>query len=217
MQDGFFISFEGIEGSGKSTQMALLARYFNQERIPFAQTKEPGGTDLGQLIRNILLDVKTKFHSPLSELLLFYVDRLENVETRIKPALSEGKIVLCDRYIDSSFAYQLGARKMSQQLIDDLNKRVDLMPDLTLLYDIDPLEGLSRAKKRSSQDRFEQETLDFHTAVRQAYLAQAKKEPDRIQVIAVQKLNPDEVFKETLSIVKSKIKNRFAHQGSGVK
>jgi dTMP kinase len=198
-----FITFEGIEGSGKSTQSAMLARYFSENSIRFMATKEPGGTELGMTIRKILLDSNTKFESLYSELLFFYIDRLENVEKRIKPALKDDKFVLCDRYIDSSYAYQLHARKMPQELYDQLNQAVDLMPDLTLVYDIEPEVGLARAENRSAKDRFEQEALDFHNNVRKAYLKQAKNEPNRVKVIHVGDKTPDEVFKETLALIQT--------------
>lgn len=179
-----FITFEGIEGGGKSTQIQKISDALIQEGYNIIQTKEPGGTAIGQELRRMILDPNQRFHSPYTEVMLFFADRLEHVETVIKPALASGKIVLCDRYIDSTIAYQIGGRGMPKPLIDTLTQLVDLKPNLTLLFDLSPEEGLQRAKKRAALDRFEQESIDFHSRIRHAYLDQAKKEPDRIKVIS---------------------------------
>ncbi|MFC1770941.1 dTMP kinase [Candidatus Margulisiibacteriota bacterium] len=196
-----FITFEGIEGVGKSTQILKLFNYLNQKEIPVIQSKEPGGTEFGLGLRKILLDPQMKFSSPYTEVLLFYADRLEHIQSKIKPALSSGKIVLCDRYLDSTFAYQIGGRNMPKSLIADLNKLVDLKPDLTVLFDMDLSQSLARAEKRSALDRFEQENLDFHQRVRDAYLFLAEKEPHRVKVIKVDNLDEDRVFGKLLSLL----------------
>ncbi|MFC1752467.1 dTMP kinase [Thermoproteota archaeon] len=195
---GYFITFEGIEGVGKSTQMQKLAQLLKQKNKPFLTTKEPGGTAAGQAIRAILLDNNTHFSSNYTELLLFYADRLENIEVNIKPALQQGHIVLSDRFCDSSYAYQIGARHVPEPLVEQLDSLSELKPDLTLLFDGDPEKGLQRAAKRSPFNRFEKEKLDFHTRVRQAYLDLAKKEPARFKVIPVDNRSIDEIFNDVL-------------------
>jgi len=196
-QKGHFITFEGIEGSGKSTQIKKIANHLNQTNLSHIVTLEPGGTPVGQKLRKIILDPTTNFRSPLTEVMLFYADRLEHVQQVLIPNLTQGKIILCDRYLDSTTAYQIGGRGIDPTLIENLNKTIPLKPDLTILYDIDPQEGLKRAKNRSQLDRFEQETLTFHQKVRQAYLNTAKKEPNRIKIIQVQNQTIDQIHQKT--------------------
>ena len=178
-----FITFEGIEGSGKSTQLEACAAYFKSQNIPYILTKEPGGTKLGKTIRKWLLSPDTSFHHHYTEVLLFIADRLEHVETVIKPALNEGLIVLCDRYKDSTYAYQQAGRQLDPNTIAMLNNLTDLEPDITLLFDC-PIEvGLNRAKSRAKLDRFEDETYDFHDRVSQAYHLLAKTNASRFHII----------------------------------
>ena len=178
-----FITFEGIEGSGKSTQLDACARIFQSQNIPYILTKEPGGTKLGQTIREWLLSPDTSFHHHYTEVLLFIADRLEHVETVIKPALNEGLIVLCDRYKDSTYAYQQAGRQLDPDTIKMLNNLTDLEPDITLLFDC-PIEvGLNRAKSRAKLDRFEDEAYDFHARVSQAYHLLAKNNANRFHII----------------------------------
>jgi dTMP kinase len=196
----FFITFEGIEGSGKTTQNQRLAEFLIAAGHQVVQTREPGGTEIGYKLRQLILNNNTHFADPHSEVLLFYADRLEHVASVIKPALKASKMVICDRYIDSTIAYQKGGRNMPERLINGLDAFIDLMPDLTMLLDISPEEGLRRATKRAALDRFEQEELAFHHRVREGYLAQAKKEPERIKKIGVEGLNPEEVFERVKQI-----------------
>jgi dTMP kinase len=198
---GKFITFEGIEGSGKSTQIEKVFQFLKSKNHDAIQSLEPGGTKIGKEFRRILLSPTMEFASKYSELLLFYVDRLEHVENLILPSLKQGKVVLCDRYIDSSYAYQIGGRNMPEELLQDLNKLVNLQPDITILLDIAPEVSLERARLRSAFDRFEQEQLDFHIRVRERYLVQAKREPERIKVIKADNLNPQEVFEEIVKIL----------------
>ena len=191
-----FITFEGIEGSGKTTQIQRCAAFLRSKGYDVVQTREPGGTAFGRCLRQLILDPQQSFRHAYTEVLLFYADRLEHIETVIRPALSEGKMVVCDRYVDSTIAYQMGGRGISMQMIDSLNHTIDLWPDHTILLDLDAAEGILRAKKRAALDRFEHETLSFHESVRQAYLDQAKKYPKRIRCFSVQNLNPDAVFSE---------------------
>ena len=178
-----FITFEGIEGSGKSTQLEACSKKFKSCNIPYLLTKEPGGTDLGQMIRQWLLNPDTSFHHNYTELLLFIADRLEHVETIIKPALQKGKVVLCDRYKDSTIAYQLAGRQLDSSMIHMLNNLTDLEPNVTLLFDCSIDVGLKRAKSRAKLDRFEDEDLQFHHHVYQAYQRLAKNNPNRFHII----------------------------------
>jgi dTMP kinase len=198
-----FITFEGTEGVGKSTQIDKIYNYLVSQNIPVIKSKEPGGTPFGLQLRKMLLDPNMVFKSDLTEVFLFYADRLEHVERVIKPALNENKVVLCDRYIDSTIAYQVGGRNMPEKLITTLNSFVTLKPNLTILMDMDLTEGLNRAQKRGDIDRFEQETLEFHKRVRQGYLNQAEKEPDRIKVVNVNRLSVEDTFTKILSIIKN--------------
>ena len=159
-----FITFEGIEGSGKTTQIQRLKVELEKRGHPVLCTKEPGGTALGLKIRQFLLDTKTDFQSQYTELLLFYIDRLEHIKQRVEPALEKGITVLCDRYIDSTIAYQVGGRGLKQQLVQTLSDLVNLTPDKTILLDLSPEEGLKRAEKRARLDRFEKESLEIGRA-----------------------------------------------------
>jgi dTMP kinase len=197
-----FITFEGIEGSGKSTQITQLKEWFELQGKSVVVTKEPGGTPVGQTIRQLILDPKTKFTDTNTELLLFFADRLEHISSVIQPALDHGNIVLCDRYIDSTWAYQRGGRDIPSTTIKLLSDLVPLMPEYTILLDIEPEEGLNRAKKRAALDRFEQESLSFHHRVRTAYLDIAKQNPDRLKVIEVQRKTIQEIFEELVIEIK---------------
>ncbi len=179
-----FINFEGIDKSGKSTQISLLVDYLKQKGYEVVQTCEPGGTRLGEKIERILLEPSTKEISGISELFLYLADRAEHVEKIIKPALEKGKIVISDRFADATIAYQGHGRELDIPWIEELNKRVThgLSPDITFLLDISP----NLAQKRSGsegKDRIENEKISFHQKVRQGYLKLAKRHPERIKVI----------------------------------
>ena len=195
-----FITFEGIEGTGKTTQITLLADYLKSINYKVLVTKEPGGTEFGQIIRKIILDPNTEFKHKHTELLLFFADRAEHVEKVILPALKEKKIVLCDRYIDSTYAYQYEGRGISIEYIRFLDKMINLYPDLTILFDCKPSIGLSRASKRAALDRFEQEELSFHEKVRQGFLNQAKLFPNRINVISIENKSIESISSEIKSV-----------------
>lgn len=177
-----FITFEGVEGSGKSTQIAYLARYLEKRGYKVLKTREPGGTKFGEKIRRILL-----YHSlpisVLSELFLIMAQRIEHVEKVIIPAIKEGKIVLCDRFIDATYAYQGYGRGIDISLIDQLHRMVfkDLRPDLTILIDCDI--DLSLKRKGIRYDRFEIESREFHERVRDGYLKIAQSFPERIKIL----------------------------------
>ena len=202
-----FISFEGIEGSGKSSLIKNLKNYYKNHALDVFFTKEPGGTELGEKIREILLDPTSKI-DPSSELFLLMADRVHHVKNKINPNLNENKIVFCDRYIDSTIAYQGGGRDLDDKDIEGMIKMVKLpIPDLTILLDVPVETGLMRAKERSELDRFEKEDIDFHKKIRQSYLNLQKKYPDRI-IIFNASMNENDVFEEVLNYIKSKIDDR---------
>ena len=183
---GIFISLEGIEGCGKSTQAKLLAQYISEHGYSVVLTREPGGTPVAEQIRRIILDPQNAGMTNVAELLLYLACRHIHVSQLIKPALAEGKVVICERFSDATFAYQGYARGLDLNLIEKLNEVATdgLVPDLTLLLDLEVKEGLSRARKRGSQwDRLESESIDFHNKVRNGYLAIAQKASQRFEVI----------------------------------
>ena len=198
-----FITFEGIEGCGKSTQVKRLAKRLKGFDIPLITTLEPGGTNIGKRIRDILLDSNNRNLSPLTELLLYAADRAQHVEEVIELALDQGKWVICDRFFDATVVYQGTAREQDMELIRILNEKVTkgIQPDLTFLLDCAEELGLGRAITRNKnqsfkgQDRFEREKLDFHRAVRKGYLELARKNHKRFVVIDAS-LAEDEVEKE---------------------
>jgi dTMP kinase len=189
MKQGRFISFEGIEGCGKTTQIALLSEVLKKKSIPHTITREPGGTAVGEGIRKILLNSETIHLTAASELLLFYASRSQNIQEKIKPALDRGEMVICDRYYHASMAYQGYGRNIP---LDFIQKLTDLVcqpyrPDMTFLLDIEPEVGLARARARNhgrpeNEGRFEAEDLDFYNRVRDGYLELAS-EDERIQLI----------------------------------
>jgi len=200
---GFFITFEGGEGSGKTTQIKKLAAYFEKQKKEIITTREPGATLIGQQIRQILLDTDHQFSSPLSELLLFTVDRLEHLASVVIPALKAGKIVLCDRFVDSTIAYQVGAQKVSYNTFNLLNKLIKIKPGLTFLLDIEPEEGIQRARARAVLNRLDKKKLVFHHQVRAKYLELAAQDPERIKTINVMGLSEDQVFTKILAHIKA--------------
>lgn len=186
-----FITFEGIEGCGKSTQAKRLVNRLRELTVPLVFTLEPGGTNVGQKIRRILLDSRNQHLSPLTELLLYAADRAQHVEEVIKPALEQEKWVLCDRFFDATTVYQGYARGLDMKLIVTLNEKASpgIRPDITFLIDCAVEIGLERALKRNriqfqeGQDRFEREKKDFHEAVREGYLTVAMEDRERFVVV----------------------------------
>ena len=186
-----FITFEGIEGCGKSTQAKRLVNRLRELAVPLVFTLEPGGTNVGQKIRHILLDSRNHHLSPLTELLLYAADRAQRVEEVIKPALEQEKWVLCDRFFDATTVYQGYARGLDMKLIVTLNEKASpgIRPDITFLVDCAVEIGLERALKRNKiqfqegQDRFEREKKDFHEAVREGYLTMAMEDRERFVVV----------------------------------
>ena len=193
-----FITFEGGEGCGKSTHSKLLNRYLLAMGYRVVLTLEPGGTNIGKTIRNVLLRGR-KLVSKYSELFLFAADRTEHVESVIKPALKAGKIVISDRFTDSTTAYQAGGRKLPHKLVRYVNKISSggMVPDLTFLLDVDPTLGISRGTRYSKKDKFESENGGFHDRVRRTYHKIAKNEPRRVKVIST-----SATVKETQNIIR---------------
>ncbi len=195
-----FISFEGGEGAGKSTLIHKVYEYLTQEKKPVLLTRAPGGTMTGELIRHLLLHHNEHDVSSRTELFLFLADRAQHVQEIILPALAQKKIVLCDRFNDSTVAYQGGARGFDPDWVRTLCHFAtqDLEPALTLYLDIDPHEGLKRVQR--SKDRIEQENISFHQKIRSAYLSIAKKEPKRFHVLDGSK-PPQDVFQDALRLL----------------
>jgi len=183
---GFFITFEGPDGSGKSTQARMLAERLRGEGRDVLESVEPGGTPIGQQIRRILLDPANKELTATAELLLMFAARAQNVEQWILPALDQGKIVISDRFTDSSIAYQGSGRGLGWETVLELDRMAccGLKPDLTICIDIDIEAGLARARARGGLDtRLEEQAIEFHHKVREAYHELARCEPQRVRLI----------------------------------
>lgn len=180
-----FITIEGIEGVGKSTQMRFIAQWLARHGVEPEVTREPGGTPLAEQIRDLVLAPRDEPMPEMAELLLIFAARAVHLENRIRPALAAGRWVLCDRFTDATYAYQGAGRGLSLERIAELERLVQrgLNPDLTLLLDTEPETGLGRAHRRGEADRFEQEELGFFQRVRQGYLERARAEPQRIRVV----------------------------------
>ncbi|NMC50261.1 MAG: dTMP kinase, partial [Desulfovibrio sp.] len=202
-----FVTFEGIEGTGKSTQIGLLAKELSSEGLRVAVTREPGGSLIGRELRRILLSLETKNLCDRAELFLYLADRAQHVAELVRPALDEGTVVLCDRFADSTVAYQGYGRGLDPALLGRFNDTAtgSLVPDLTILLDIDPETGLRRALSRNlrngahvQEGRFEAESLAFHSRVRQGYLTMAALDRKRFRVVDASSA-PEEVFAEVLA------------------
>jgi dTMP kinase len=192
---GRFITFEGLDGCGKSTQLEKLARVLRGQGLHVVVTREPGGTPTGEKIRRLLLDTKTSGLAPLAELALMFASRAQHIKEVIQPALADGRIVLCDRFTDSSEAYQGGGRKLGSEPVLALHRVLcgGLQPELTILMDSDVAASVARARRRNKaakpgraqndENRFEQESRAFFGRVRDAYLAIAAREPERIALV----------------------------------
>ncbi len=204
---GVFVTFEGIEGSGKSTQIYMLADYLRTAGRSVRLTREPGGTPIGDRIRKILLDPGSR-PDPKTELLLYAASRAQHLSEVILPGLEAGEIVLCDRFSDATIAYQGYGRGLDRAVIYELDRIVTsgLKPHLTILLDIDARKGLERARSRNSTEgleaeaRFENEDISFHERVRAGYLALAGQEPERIRIVDASR-SPEDVHREIRKIV----------------
>jgi dTMP kinase len=184
---GIFVTLEGPEGAGKTTQLKLLSKHLDTLGHKHIVTRDPGGTPLGRQIRRILLNPETPV-CPVTELLLYEADRAQHIADVIMPALREGTLVLCDRYTDSTLAYQGYGRELDFALINQLNQIATsgLTPDLTILFDIDSSAGLGRLHP-SGHDRLEREALEFHHKVREGYLTMSAKDPERWRILDASK------------------------------
>ncbi len=213
---GAFITFEGIEGSGKSTQIALLAEGLRAAGVPIALTREPGGTAIGDQVRRILLDPANTALDPVAELLLYGASRAQHLAELIGPQLSRGAVVLCDRFADATLAYQGFGRGVALPVIRDLDRIVcaGLKPDLTLLVDCEAAAGLSRARGRNDtrglagEGRFENEELAFHERVREGYRTLAREEPGRFAVVSAER-PVAEVQREIREIVAARLETKI--------
>jgi dTMP kinase len=214
---GKFITFEGLDGSGKSTQIEKLARSLRAHGVPVTVTREPGGTGTGEKIREVLLHSATAGLSPLAEMALMFASRAQHIQEVIQPALAEGRVVLCDRFTDSTEAYQGGGRKLGSKPVLQLHETLcgGLDPDLTILLDNEASFSVARARRRNrrhrggrvdkDENRFEQESRAFFGRVRQAYLAIAAREPQRVQVINARG-TPGETHAAIMELVRKKLK-----------
>ena len=185
MQRGVFITLEGVEGAGKSTLMAYAAEYYAEKGREVIQTREHGGTKTGEQIRAILLDSNNETLTDNTELLLMFAARMQHIDEVIKPALSSGHVIICDRFTDATYAYQGAGRGLDITRIEALENWVQqgLKPDMTLLFDLDVETGLRRANQRSDADRFEQEEIHFFERIRSCYLKRAENEPERFRLV----------------------------------
>lgn len=199
MMQGLFITFEGPDGCGKTTQMKLLAEYFEKKGKEVVLTREPGGKGLGEKVREILLNYDGEI-SDRCESFLFLADRAQNIDIIVNPAVKEGKIVLCDRHIDSTVAYQGYGRGLNIDRINMLNNLATngKKPDLTLVFDVDVETSMKRVGKE--KDRMESAGIDFHNRVRKGYLELAKQEPKRIKVLDATK-SIEEIHKDVINIL----------------
>ena len=199
-----FITLEGIEGSGKSTNIKVINNYLNDKNINYINTREPGGSEVGDQLRNILLNTEKKL-SNQTELLLMLADRVNHIETLIQPNLEKGITVISDRFMDSSYAYQGGGREMG---LDTITKIIDglniIQPNLTFLFDLPVEMALERARKRSKLDRFESEDYDFHQRIRETYLFLAEDNSERIKIIDASK-DIEEVESQVRKILEQKL------------
>jgi len=214
---GKFITFEGLDGSGKSTQMEKLARSLRAHGVPVTVTREPGGTGTGEKIREVILHSGTTDLCPLAEMALMFASRAQHIQEVIQPALTEGRVVLCDRYTDSTEAYQGGGRKLGSKPVLQLHETLcgGLDPDLTIILDNDVAYSVERARRRNrrhnnsrsrkDENRFEQESRAFFGRVRQAYLAIATREPQRVHVVNARGM-PNETHAKIMELVRKKLK-----------
>ncbi|QHO90334.1 dTMP kinase [Actinomyces sp. 432] len=207
---GLFVSFEGGDGVGKTTQIELLSEALGKSGIAHRRTREPGGTELGAQIRRLLLHGGEV--SPRAEALLYAADRAHHVDSVVRPALARGEVVLTDRYLDSSIAYQGAARALGPQEVRDLSLWAveGLLPDLTILLDAEPFVGAARAGARGPSDRLEQEPVAFHSALREQFLVLARQEPERIKVV-----DADRPVEEVAAEVSGLVEGLIAVHGAG--
>ncbi len=213
MKSGLLITFEGIEGCGKSTQLRLAAEWLASKQIDSFCTREPGGTQIGTEIRKILLSQNTVALVPISEALLYMADRFQHIAEVIQPRLAAGQLVLCDRYHDSTVAYQGYARGIPMDLLNHVWKGSSIYrdPDLTLLFDLDPETGIRRSMQKLQllnldESRFEREALEFHSKVRNGFLSLSKLYPERFEILDAAR-SIQEVHRETVLILQRRLES----------
>ncbi|MCB0344484.1 MAG: dTMP kinase [Bdellovibrionales bacterium] len=215
-----FITIEGVEGSGKSTLRSKLAEFFRDNDKEVIITREPGATILGRSLRNILLSPDTKNLTSTAELMLFCADRAQHVEEVIRPALARGAVVICDRYVHSTLAYQGYGRGLDMEVLRSISSFItkDLMPDMVLLLDLEPETALARVQSRVEKstlsfnvsslenqgqiDRFEQQSLEFHTRIRSGFLELAANDPNRFTIINAA-AEPEEVARQAIAAIQA--------------
>ena len=205
MARGKFITFEGCDGCGKSTQLRLLSEYLTKNGIAHIFTREPGGGKISEAIREILLSGKNMEMTDECEALLYAASRVQHLSDRVEPALAEGKLVICDRYVDSSFAYQACARGLGMDFIKKINAFAieKYLPDVTVFIDLTPEAAFLRKHGADQNDRLELAGMEFHKRVYEGYKAVAQAEPDRVVCVDGTQ-TPDEVFADVLKILKEK-------------
>ena len=204
MEKGKFITFEGCDGCGKSTQLKLLSDYLTKENVPHIFTREPGGGKISEAIREILLNGKNAEMTDDCEALLYAAARMQHLADRVEPALAEGKLVVCDRYVDSSLAYQAYARGLGVDFISQINAQAlkKYRPDVTIFIDLTPEAAFLRKHGADENDRLEQAGMAFHQRVYAGYKALAAQEPDRIVSVDGNK-TPQEIFADVLQILRN--------------
>jgi dTMP kinase len=208
---GLFITFEGIDLCGKSTQAELLVTYLQEKKIEVVLSREPGGPPISEKIRGILLSREHASMRPLTELLLYEAGRAQHTEELIRPSLKAGKCVILDRYGDASIAYQGWGRELGPDLVRQLNQLATggLLPDITILLDLSPEEAARRAQGKGWQaDRLEGEAIEFHRRVREGYRQLAREEPDRVKLIDGQG-RTDEIHRQIRALIKPLVSSRF--------
>ena len=207
---GKFITVEGTDGSGKSTQLKLLMDYLGTKNCDVVFTREPGGTEISEKIRDVILDINNKEMTDMTEALLYAAARAQHVQQKIIPAINEGKVVICDRFVDSSIAYQGAARGLGTDNIMQINSFAlnGIMPDLTLFFDLPPEKGILRKKNEKELDRLESEKLDFHINVYEGYKKLCSQYPDRIKVISADD-TVENINRQVIEIIDGLLKGKY--------
>lgn len=202
---GKFITFEGCDGCGKSTQLRLLSEYLTKEKIPHIFTREPGGGKISEAIREILLSGKNTEMTDECEALLYAASRMQHLSDRVEPALAEGKLVICDRYVDSSLAYQAYARGLGVEFVSQINGAAmrKYRPDVTVFIDLTPEAAFARKHGADENDRLEQAGMAFHKRVYEGYKAIAAAQPERVVCVDGNK-TPEEIFADVLDVLRKK-------------
>ena len=205
MERGKFITFEGCDGCGKSTQLKMLSKYLTENDVPHIFTREPGGGKISESIREILLSGKNMEMTDECEALLYAAARVQHLSDLVEPALSEGKLVICDRYVDSSLAYQAYARGLGTTFISEINAFAlkNYLPDVTVFIDLSPEAAFQRKHGADKNDRLELAGMEFHKRVYEGYKQIAKNEPERVVCVAGTQ-TPDEIFAEVVRVLKER-------------